>query len=362
MLTLISLLLAVHIAPNGAQIEYRQPQLAASAGMVAVTFGADNSIYFSASRDRGQTFSAPVKVAEAPKLALGRHRGPRVAITPSAIVISAVVANAAPAHAGPGPHKHVAPTSGDLKAWRSTDGGATWSGGVSINDVPASAREGLHSMSSGGSGLVFATWLDLRSKGTRLYGASSKDGGATWSKNVLVYESPSGTICQCCHPTAIVDSNGEIHVMWRNALEGNRDMYVAHSRDGGASFSAATKMGAESWKLEACPMDGGGLTMEEPHGKLVSVWRRENEVYIAKEGSREWKIETGKDPAIATGPGGVYVVWNSGSAVHALSPSEPKPIVLAKQGAFPQLVAVPGGPVLAAWEDKGRIMIQPVLK
>jgi hypothetical protein len=235
MLPLLSLLLAVHIAPNGTQIEYRQPQLAATADMVAVTFGADKSIYFSASRDRGQTFSAPVKVAEAPMLSLGRHRGPRVAITPSAIVISAVARTKMP----PG-------SNGELKAWRSTDGGATWSGGVSINDVPASAREGLHSMASGGNGLLFATWLDLRSKGTRLYGASSKDGGATWSKNVQVYESPSGTICQCCHPTAIIDSKGEIHVMWRNALEGNRDMYVARSRDGGASFSAAKKMGADS--------------------------------------------------------------------------------------------------------------------
>src|SRR5882724_10898068 len=153
MFPLISLLLAVHIAPSGAQIEYRQPQLAATADMVAVTFGADKSIYFSASRDRGQTFSAPVKVAEAPMLMLGRHRGPRVAITPSAIVISAVVSNEAPAPAAAGPHKHVTPSGGDLKAWRSTDGGKTWSGGVSINDEPTAAREGLHSMAAGGDGL-----------------------------------------------------------------------------------------------------------------------------------------------------------------------------------------------------------------
>ncbi len=348
MFPLISLLLAVHIAPSGAQIEYRQPQLAATADLVAVTFGADKSIYFSASRDRGQTFSAPVRVAEAPLLSLGRHRGPRVAITPSAIVISAVVGTKMP----PG-------SDGDLKAWRSIDGGATWSGGVSINDVPGSAREGLHSMAAGGNGLLFATWLDLRSKGTRLYGASSRDGGATWSKNVLVYESPSGTICQCCHPTAIVDSKGEIHVMWRNALEGNRDMYVAHSRDGGASFSAAKKMGADSWRLDACPMDGGGLTMD-PHGKLVSIWRRENEVFMAQEGSPEKKIETGKDAAIAGGPGGVYAIWNTSGAVHAHVAGNPQPIVLADQGAFPQLIAVPDGPVLAAWEDKGRILIQPI--
>src|SRR6266568_4847310 len=134
MQALLSLLLAINIGP-GAGVEYRQPQLAATNQMVAVVFGSGSTVYFSASHDQGRTFSAPVKVAEAPLLALGRHRGPRVAITPSAIVVSALVGTKTP----PG-------SDGDLKAWRSTDGGATWSGGVSINDVPASAREGLHSM------------------------------------------------------------------------------------------------------------------------------------------------------------------------------------------------------------------------
>src|SRR5260370_1332262 len=133
--------------------------------------------------------------------------------------------------------------------------------GVVINDAPAAAREGLHSMVAGG-GLLFATWLDDRAQGKRLYGATSKDAGLTWSKNVEVYESPSGTICQCCHPTALIDGNGVIHVMWRNALDGNRDMYVAHSKDGGVSFGRARKLGEGSWELNACPMDGGGLAID----------------------------------------------------------------------------------------------------
>ncbi|HTM48478.1 MAG TPA: sialidase family protein, partial [Bryobacteraceae bacterium] len=325
MLPLVCLLLAVHIAPNGASPEYRQPQLAAGDGMVAVTFGADNAIYFSASRDQGKTFSTPVKVAEAPKLMLGRHRGPRIAITPAAIVISAVVAEAPPA-AQPGPHKHVTPTSGDLKAWRSTDGGKTWSAGVAINDVAAAAREGLHSMASGG-GVVFATWLDLRSKGTRLYGSVSTDGGATWSKNRLVYESPSGTICQCCHPTAVIDSKGQIHVMWRNALEGNRDMYAAVSRDGGQSFGAASKLGGQSWKLEACPMDGGGLAASGT--RILAAWRRESTVYVSEPDKAERRIGDGKDPALAVAGGRAAVAWSEGAALRAWREGQAAPETLA---------------------------------
>ena len=342
MQALLSLLLAIQIGPGA------QPQLAANQRMVAVAFGADSAVYFSASTDQGRTFSAPVKVAAAPLLALGRHRGPRIAITPSAIVISALVGTKTP----PG-------SDGDLKTWRSTDGGKTWSEGGRINDVTASAREGLHTMVARPDGLLFAAWLDLREKGTRLYSAVSKDNGASWSKNVLVYEPPSGHICECCHPTAIVDAKGAIDVMWRNALGGARDMYVARSTDGGATFSPAEKQGSGSWALDACPMDGGGLAFDST-GALVSIWRRENDVYLAEKSGAEKKLETGKDPAIAAGPDGVYAIWTTPAGVRLRAPGAAQPTTIAAQGAFPQLIAVPNGPMLAAWEDRGQIFIQPV--
>lgn len=342
MLPLLTVFLAVEIAPDVAGVDFKQPQLAADTKMVAMTFGAGRAVYFSASHDRGRTFSKPVKVAEEGPLALGRHRGPRIAITPGAIVISAVVGQR-----GGG-------ADGDLRAWRSTDGGSTWSSGVTVNDVPAAAREGLHAMAAGG-GLVFATWLDLRTKGTRLYGAHSRDGGATWSKNVLVYESPDGRICECCHPSAMVDSKGAIWAMWRNALGGSRDMYLARSTDGGHRFSAAEKLGAGTWPLNACPMDGGGLALASD-GKVVTVWRRANKVYLAPAGTRETVLDEGKDPAVAFGREGAYVVWSHGPGLRARVPGKSEPVALADEGGYAQVVAAPDGPVLAAWESRGRIV------
>src|SRR5438034_588245 len=75
---LLNLLLAVNILP-GTGVEYRNPQLAADRQIVAATFGAGSSIYFSVSRDRGRSFSTPLKVAEVPVLSLSHHRGPRIA-------------------------------------------------------------------------------------------------------------------------------------------------------------------------------------------------------------------------------------------------------------------------------------------
>jgi len=166
-----------------------QPQLAATGDQVYLAVGAGNSISIARSDDRGATFAAPVALPAAGVLSLGRHRGPRIVATPEAVVVTAVAGVK-----GGG-------ADGDLLAWRSTDRGRTWSTPVVVNDVAGSAREGLHGFAADRSGLLVLAWLDLRAKGTRLYAAVSHDHGATWSPDRLVYASPSGTICQCCHPS-----------------------------------------------------------------------------------------------------------------------------------------------------------------
>ncbi|MEO7145905.1 MAG: sialidase family protein [Bryobacteraceae bacterium] len=344
MLLPLAFLLTFHLTPPTAT-DFKQPQIAASANLVAATFGSGGAIYFSASHDRGRTFSDPVKVAEAGVLSLGMHRGPRIAITPSAIVVTAVAGAK-----GKG-------ADGDLLAWRSTDNGNTWSLGKPVNDVPASAREGLHAMASGPNGTLYAAWLDLRAKGTKLYGASSSDNGATWSKNALIYESPDGTICQCCHPSLAIDARGTIHAMWRNALAGSRDLYLASSSDGGKTFGPATKLGGGTWTLNACPMDGGGLAITA-QGKVMSVWRRAGDVYLDPNGGAETLLDAGKNPSIAANAEGVYAAWSSSEGLRVRVPGKPEPLLLDPEGSYVQLVAVPNGPIVAAWERKGTIQFQ----
>src|SRR4029450_4736158 len=106
---------------------------------------------------------------------------------------------------------------------------------------------------------------------------ASRDGGASWSANYVVYESPSGTVCQCCHPSVAVSTDGIIHVLFRNALEGSRDVYVVRSEDGGRTFVAANRLGLGTWKLEGCPMDGGGLAVDGT-GAVATIWRRDQTV------------------------------------------------------------------------------------
>jgi hypothetical protein len=70
---------------------------------------------------------------------------------------------------------------------RSTDGGATWSAPVRVNDDTGNAWQWFGTMSTSPSGRIDAIWLDTRDNpGTylsSLYYAYSTDGGLSWSAN-----------------------------------------------------------------------------------------------------------------------------------------------------------------------------------
>src|SRR5688500_18649165 len=76
----MALLLAMRLAPEAPDAPLKQPQMAVQGSTIAMTYGIGNRVYFVRSTDAGKTFSKPVKVAEAPFVALGMHRGPRIVL------------------------------------------------------------------------------------------------------------------------------------------------------------------------------------------------------------------------------------------------------------------------------------------
>ncbi|MBI4907997.1 MAG: exo-alpha-sialidase [Acidobacteria bacterium] len=342
--TLFTLFFLVRIAPVS-QEPNKQPQLAASGDVTAIVYGSGRTIYSAWSTDGGATFSKPGVVAELPVLPLGRHRGPRIALSGSTMLVSAI---------GAFVKGDVKPGSeGELFVWRSADRGKTWSEAIRVNDAPRSAREGLHAFAADEQGNAAAVWLDLRDSGTRLYGAYSKDAGRTWSKNTLVYQSPDGTICQCCHPSLQALGNGEFAVLFRNALGGARDMYLARIRDGRVT-AAAEKQGSGRWQLNACPMDGGGVALV--NGKPASAWRRADDLFLALPGVDEMKIGTGKDIAFSAQGNSIYATWSSGGKIESWSNGKTE--TLSAAGSFANVVALPKGGAIAAWEENGAIAVR----
>jgi len=342
-------LVMTQLVPPSPDAPFKEPQLAASRGIVAMAFGSGSNIFVATSKDNGQRFTKPVKVGGAPVVPLSRHRGPRIAISGAAIVVTAVVGQTE----ATATHSHGLPSDGDLLEWRSLDGGVTWSKPATINDASTAPREGLHTLATDGHGNLFAAWLDQRDKGTQLYGAWSGDSGATWSKNVKIYESPDGTICQCCHPTAAFNEAGGVDVMWRNVLDGSRDFYLIRA-DAQRRFGKPERLGIGTWKIDACPMDGGGLV--NAGSKTFTVWRRMEEVFIDEPGKPENKIGDGKDVALAASGSRVYAAWIKGTQLVLWASGKQETI--ASQAAFPNLTALSGGGALLAWEENGGISVK----
>jgi hypothetical protein len=328
---------------DGSVRDARQPQAAVDAdGGIHVVFGSGDSIYYCQSDD-GTTYSSPTLVSAAGKLSLGMRRGPRVAVTDQTVVVTAIAG------------EQGAGRDGDVLAWRSADGGATWGKPIRVNDVEGSAREGLHGMAASRDGHLYCVWLDLRSGKTELFGAASHDGGATWSENSLVYHSPSGSVCECCHPSVAYDHEGTLHVLWRNSVGGNRDMYLATSQDGGRAFGKASKLGTGTWPLDACPMDGGAVAVSQ-RGKVTTVWRRERQVFTVGASRKEQLLGDGEQPWCTAAANGAYVVWISQrpGELWLRAPGSRRPEKVADGANDPMIASASHGlgPIVLVWETR----------
>jgi hypothetical protein len=337
----------VEVARGAGQQQPQQPQLAIGSDCVIhLVYGVGHVVRYHQSKDGGATFTGPVELPPVHAMSLGMRRGPRIAVAGRAICVTAIGGAQ-----GEG-------RDGDLQALHSADGGQSWAGPVRVNDVADAAREGLHGMAAGPRGELCCVWLDLRNNQTEVMACISQDGGATWGKNVLVYKSPDGSVCECCHPSVTFDRQGRIYVLWRNSLGGNRDMYVASSADGGKTFGNATKLGVGTWPLDACPMDGGAIAAGA-EGRGAAVWRRGNDVYLSSLGQmRERRLGVGEQPWIALTNRGPVVVWLKArsESAYLLMPDSASPVEIATQAADPVIAVEPRerGTVIVAWEAHKR--------
>lgn len=311
-----------------------EPQLAAAGDQFAVTFGSGSSVFVAKER-ADKTWSAPQKVADVPGLALGMRRGPRLAIAGDTWVITVHTSRR---------------MKGDLLGIRSGDAGRTWQGPVRVNDVEGSAAEGLGSLCAW-KGRFVAVWLDARANAAELYTAMLDPKSGVWSRNLLVYRSPSGSVCECCHPTIVAGNDGRLYVMFRNSLNGSRDMYAVSSTDG-ATFEPAKKLGTGTWPLRSCPMDGGTLAFP-PSGLGVSVWRREGSIFTSDlRGGEETKLGEGEQPWVAVDKSGWWAVWlrRRRGALLAQRSGAAGSFVVAESADDPVALGA-GDRVLAAWSD-----------
>jgi hypothetical protein len=316
----------------------KQPAIAVdNANNLHVVFGQADEIFYTSSRNGGSSFATPQPMGRQDKLALGMTRGPQVITTRDYVVIAA------------------ADHTGKIMAYRLKNNESEWGDPVNILNGDTTAKEGFIAIASGKENNVYAAWLDLRiGKKNNIFSAFSSDGGKTWSESKLVYASPEGRVCPCCRPSITADRKGNVYVMFRNDLNGARDLYVARSKDGGRSFAPAQKLGEGTWIFDKCPMDGGGISTDAK-GKVGTTWRRENTVYYSEPGMPERKIGEGRASSLVKNSRGNYLVWQRGTHIMALTPDELGSEIIGT-GIYPRLASLRDESVICIWESEGKIV------
>jgi hypothetical protein len=178
-----------------------------------------NTLYLSASRDEGRTFSPPVKVNDD---------------------------NGRPASHG----MHSLAVSKDNRVY------VAW---LDERNV-APAMEQMPGMNE--------KTMEHKEPNSEVFFARSDDGGRTFSANSRL----AVDACPCCKTALAVGANNQVYAGWRQVLPGDlRHIAVAASVDGGKTFAAPHVVSDDNWKITGCPVSGPALAVGGD-GALRAVW------------------------------------------------------------------------------------------
>jgi hypothetical protein len=141
-------------------------------------------------------------------------------------------------------------------------------------DPTGSASQQFYTMALAPDGAIYAAWLDGRDRGpgtqrgSGLYIAKSANRGQSFEKSVRV----ALNVCPCCRPSIAFSSENTMHIGWRGVLNDDvRDIFVATSTDGGATFGSGTRVAEDNWQINGCPHSGPSLATLG--GRLFAAWR-----------------------------------------------------------------------------------------
>jgi hypothetical protein len=140
----------------------------------------------------------------------------------------------------------------------------------------------------------------------------------------------------------------EVYVMFRNWLNGNRDLYLARSTDGGRRFSEAQKLGTGNWALNACPMDGGALVLNRT-GQPETIWQRKKIIYSATPGQPEQELGEGRACTMLSANGRQLYAWVEDGNIVVQHPGGLKEVL--GKGSLPLLVSAGKEQALCIWEN-----------
>ena len=334
-LIFISSLFETKFVSNDQAIKGLQPNIGIDLkGTIRIAYGDDEKIFCITSTDNGSSFSKPVLVARIPELHLGMSRGPQIASSANYSMITAI------------------DKKGNIHSFKLNHLKNSWTKINNVNDQKASAPEGLMGLTADRNDLFYAVWLDVRvGRKNNIYFSSSTKSNS-WNANKLVYQSPEEHVCECCKPN-ISFNNNKLVITFRNWQMGSRDIFYTTSANKGKSFTAALKSGTGTWKLNGCPMDGGGSFINDK-GIVSAAWQRRGDVFYAVQNQPEQKVGSGRDVSMAQLKNITVIAWQEKNTIKLYNAESKKTIELGK-GISPRVYLQPNGKTICTWEKNKTI-------
>lgn len=318
-----------------------QPQITIDTkGVIRLVFGRADSIFCATSIDAGQSFSKPVFVGYVKNMHLGMTRGPQIASSLNFSILTAM------------------DKSGDIHYFQLNHATDKWANKGLLN--ASTAPEGLMSITTDKRDNFYAVWLDIRHKSTNNIAFATLNANKDkWQNNRIIYISPNEHVCECCKPSIAVNGN-EIGIMFRNWIDEARDLYLITSSNHGQSFTDAQKLGVGSWQLKACPMDGGGIIIDNQHIKH-SVWRREDTIYYCKANEKEMPIGKARLCSINYNNKNnkLIISMTEGENVKIFDVGT-KSETLVGKGSFLKSIILPDNQLLCVWEENKTIKCRKI--
>lgn len=270
----------------------KRAALAVSAGFDAHSrlwrAAVDNGrVQVSYSNDLGRTFSPPVVVNATPeKIGAEGELRPKIAFGKNGEIFVTWT------------QALNKPYAGHIRFSRSLDGGKTFSPPVTVNRNPDAITHRFEALAVANDGTLYIAWVDKRDleaakatgqpyEGAAIYVAVSRDGGASFGTEFKVADHS----CECCRIALSTEQGGTAVLMWRHVFEGGiRDHAMARIGPEGV-LNAPVRATFGQWKIDACPHHGGAIARGGDWGWHLA-WYDGNEakpgLYVARMDGEAW--------------------------------------------------------------------------
>ena len=280
--------------------------------------GAGDLIYVR--QEPGQErFSAPLQVNSLPgsAVAIGTVRGGQMALGKGGRVHVAWNGSARAAEA-----KEARGTP--MLYARLNDEGTAFEEQRSLN-LATILLDGGGTVAADDSGNVDVAWHAQETGSTaaeeerQVWVAHSKDDGESFSSEIPAWTQPTGS-CGCCSMRGLMDRDGSSYLLYRSARGGDRGIYLLSSaRSRGPSYQGAL---VHSWEVTTCPMST--MALAEGPKDVVSAWETDGQIYFSRIrfGSTDFSAlqsapgpgRARKHPAVAVNEQGEMILgWTEGT-------------------------------------------------